>query len=328
MRHATFMKVLPWLIAIVVLAFIPTMVKSDYWLYILTMISMYIMLTAGLRLIMSTGQCSFCHAAFWGIGAYSSALLMMKLGLPFWCALPLAGIIAAIIAILVGLPCLRLKGPYFFIITLAFGELIRLIEVSWVSFLGGSNGIRCIPPPDPISLPGLPIIAFQSKASFFYLMIPLLLISLFVFYRLERSRFGMVCNAIRESDELAGTVGVNVMRYKMLAFVAACFFAGIAGSFYASYTSYINPRCFGIPQSLMLLIFMMAGGVYSVSGVIIGSTLLTFVEQIFRVVKEYEPIIYGFIFVIVLIFLPGGLWSLLQRIPASIRARRVAKEKV
>lgn len=275
------------------------------------------MLVGGLRLIMSTGQCSFCHAAFWGIGAYASTLLTMKLGLSFWIALPLSAFVAGVIAVPIGFPCFRLKGPYFVIITLAFGELIKLIEISWVSFLGGSNGISFIPFPEPISIPGLSTIVFESKTSFYYLLLPLVLISLYVFYRLETSRFGVACNAIREADDLAKSVGINVLRYKMIAFIAASCFAGVAGSFYSTYTSYISPQNFSIHTSLMLLVFMMVGGVQSVSGSIIGTVVMCFLTELLRSFDQYEPLFYGLVLVLVLIFMRGGLLGLIKRVPTG-----------
>lgn len=265
---------------------------------------------------MSTGQCSFAHAAFWGIGAYASALFTMKIGLSFWISLPLAGIIAAVFAIPIGLICLRLKGPYFFIITLAFGQIILLTEKSWVSLTGGTNGISGVPAPNAISIAGFTI-QFLSKASFLYLIMFLMLITLFVMYRLERSRFGMTCEAIRETDALAETVGIDILRYKMMAFVAACFFAGIAGGFYAHYLAYVAPDYFSSAQSLNLLIYMMVGGVSSATGAILGTTIVTIVHEVFRPIALYEPIVFGFILIMVLMFVPGGLLSLLKKIPTK-----------
>jgi branched-chain amino acid transport system permease protein len=319
-------KVLPWLIAVVLLCFVPVVIRDDYLLHIAIIICVYIILVSGLRLIMSTGQCSFAHAAFWGIGGYTSALLVMRIGLSFWISLPLAGITAAVFAVPIGLICLRLKGPYFFIITLAFGQLILLIEKSWVGLTKGTSGIFGVPAPDSISIGSKQIIEFSSKASFLYLGIFLMLIILLVMLRLEKSRFGMACEAIRESDDLAETVGINPLKYKMIAFVVACFFAGVVGSFYSHYIKFISPDFFGVRESLTLLIFMMVGGVSSVIGSVIGSTFMTLLRESLRPVAAYEPIIYGFILVIVLLFLPGGILSLPRRMK-FIRTSKRPEEK-
>lgn len=321
-------KGLPWLFAAVLLCLVPVVIRDEYLLHIAIIICVYIILVSGLRLIMSTGQCSFAHAAFWGIGGYSSAILVMRIGLPFWISLPFSGMIAAVFAVTIGLICLRLKGPYFFIITLAFGQLIILIEKSWVSLTKGTSGIFGIPAPNSISIGGMQIIQFSSKASFLYLGIFLMLIILWVMYRLEKSRFGMACEAIRESDDLAETVGINPLKYKMVAFVVACFFAGVAGSFYTHYMKYISPDFFGVPESLALLIYMMVGGVSGVTGSIIGSTFMTILRESLRPVAAYQPIVYGFILVIVLLFLPGGILGLPRRIKLIFASKRSEEKTV
>jgi branched-chain amino acid transport system permease protein len=305
-----------YLVLIVLLFLVPTILRDPRWLHVVIMIYLYIMLAGGLRLIMSTGQVSFAHAAFWAIGAYSSALLVMKLGFSFWVALPSAAVISAIIGILIGYPCLRLKGPYFFIITLAFGEIARLMFTSWVDLFGGANGIAGIPFPDPISVPLLGVIQFGSRSTqYYYLLLLMLLGSLFVMYRLEGSRFGMTCAAIREADELAQSLGISAIRYKLILFVTACFLAGLAGSFYAHYLTYISPDFFTFWESMIFLLIAAIGGSGSTSGVILGAILLTLVPEVAREAKRVEPIIFGGILVLVLLFLPGGLWSLKEKIP-------------
>lgn len=317
-------KAIVYLFLIALLGLLPVVMRDPRWVHIVIMIYLHIMLAGGLRLIMSTGQVSFAHAAFWAIGAYSSVLLVMNLGLSFWIALPLAGVISAIISIFIGFPCLRLKGPYFFIITLAFGEITRLVFTSWVDLFGGANGIAGIPFPNPIAVPLLGVIEFSSRSiHYYYLLLFLLLGCLFVMYRLERSRFGMTCSAVRESDELAQSLGISAIRYKMIVFVVACFFAGLAGSFYAHYMTYISPDFFTFWESMTLLLIAAIGGSGSTSGVILGAILLTLVPEIAREAKRVEPIIFGGTLVVVLLFLPGGLWSLRERIPVKLKSLKL-----
>lgn len=319
-------KAIVYLFAIALLALLPVVMRDPRWLHIVIMIYLYIMLAGGLRLIMSTGQVSFAHAAFWAIGAYSSALLVMKLGLSFWLALPLAGVISAIVSILIGFPCLRLKGPYFFIITLAFGEIARLVFTSWVDLFGGANGIPGIPFPDPIAIPLLDVIEFSSRSvHYYYLLLLMLLGCLFIMYRLQGSRFGMTCAAVRESDELAQSLGISAIRYKMILFVVACFFAGLAGSFYAHYMTYISPDFFTFWESMTFLMIAVIGGSGSTSGVILGAILLTVAPEIAREAKRVEPIIFGAILVVVLLFLPGGLWSLREKIPLKLNLLKLIR---
>ena len=319
-------KAIALVIVILFLAIVPIFLRDPRWLHIVIMIYLYIMLAGGLRLVMTTGQVSFAHAAFWAIGAYASALLVMKLGFSFWVALPMSGVLAGFFGILIGYPCLRLKGPYFFIITLAFGEIARLFFTSWVDLFGGANGIAGIPFPNSITLPLIGVLEFKSRSiHYYYLLLLLLLGSLFFMYRLERSRFGMTCTAIRESDALCESLGVNAMRYKVILFVVACIIAGFAGSFYAHYMTYISPDFFTFWESMTFLLMVVIGGSGSTSGVILGAIILTVVPDVAREAKRLEPIIFGGILVLVLRFMPGGLWSLIGMLPRKLRLSKSAQ---
>ncbi len=279
-------------------------------MHIVITIGVYIMLAGGLRLIMAAGQVSFAHAGFWAMGAYASVLLVMKLGLSFWLALPLSGVICGIVSLLIGYPCLRLKGPYFFVITLCFGEILRLLFTSWVDLFGGANGISGIPYPDRIAIGGL-VIQFSSRSiHYYYLMLFLVLPTLFLLYRLERSRFGMACLAVREQDTTAASLGIDIMRYKMIAFLVACILAGLAGSFFAHYMTYISPGFFTFYESNLILIMVALGGSGSTSGVIIGVVLLTLISEFAKGAARFETIIFGGSLVVILLFMPEGLWSL------------------
>lgn len=318
-------NIIPRIIALAVVAFIPVFVRDQRWLHVVIMIYLYIMLAGGLRLIMSTGQVSFAHAAFWAIGAYTSALLVMKLGFSFWLALPLSGVVAGIFGFLIGYPCLKLKGPYFFIITLAFGEIARLFFTSWVEVFGGANGIAGIPFPDPIRVPLIGVLEFQSRSiHYYYLLVFLLLCSLFIMYRLERSRFGMTCTAIRESDELCASLGIKPMRYKVILFGVACVIAGFAGSFYAHYMTYISPDFFTFWESMTFLLMAVLGGSGSTSGVILGAIMLTVVPEVAREARRVEPIIFGGMLVLVLRFMPGGLWGLVGVLTSKFNLNKTA----
>ena len=314
-------KAISYLIVIAVLAMVPAIIRDRRWLHVIIMIYLYIMLAGGLRLVMSTGQVSFAHAAFWAIGSYASALLVMKVGFSFWIALPLSGIIAGIFGVLIGYPCLRLKGPYFFIITLSFGEVARLFFTSWVDLFGGANGIAGIPYPDPIRLPLLGVIQFQSRSiQYYYLLLLMMLVSLLVMYRIERSRFGVTCTAIRESDDLCSSLGINAMGHKIILFIVACIMAGLAGSFYAHYMTYISPDFFTFWESMSFLLIAVIGGSGSATGVILGAIILTLVPELAREAKRLEPLIFGGLLVVVLRFIPGGLWGLIER---SLRKSRL-----
>ena len=320
----TLKRIITYVILIVFLATIPLFLKSPRLVHILIMVYLYTMLAGGLRLVMSTGQVSFAHAAFWAIGAYGSALLVMRLGLTFWIALPISGAIAGFVGFLIGYPCLRLKGPYFFIVTLAFGEITRMLLTSWVDLFGGANGIAGIPFPDPISIPLIGVLEFGSRSiHYYYLLLFLLLCSLFIMYRIENSRFGMTSGAIRESDDLCMSLGISPMRNKIIQFVVACIIAGFAGSFYAHYLTYISPELFTFWDSTTFLLMAVVGGTGSVSGVIVGVVILTGLPELARETARLEPIIYGSTLLLVLRFLPGGLWSLVQRLLRNLGLSRM-----
>ncbi len=308
-------KILTSFFALAVLVFLPWVITDPRYRDLIITMGIYFMLASGLRLVMSVGQVSFAQAAFWGIGAYSSAILVMKAGFSFWLSLPLSGIISAFIALIIGYPCLRLKGPYFFIITMSFGEVARLIFTSWIDLFGGTNGISGIPAPDPITIPGLFSISFPPRSvEFYYLLILLIVLSFFVMYRIEKSHFGKACGAIREFDDLAASLGINSMRHSTILFVVGCFFAGLAGSFYAHYMTYIGPGYFSFHESLLFLIIVVIGGSESIFGIIIGSVILTILPEFTREARQFESIIYGAFVLLVLLFMPSGIWGMLKKL--------------
>jgi branched-chain amino acid transport system permease protein len=217
---------LGYLIVIVTLAAIPAFSQDPYFLNILITTGIWTTSVWGVRLIMSTGQLTLGHAAYMAVGAYSSTLLVMKAGLSFWLAFPLSGLISALIALLIGYPTLRIKGVYFSIITFAFAEIIRLIIIDWPSLLGGYGGIAGIPSPSSFFF-----IRFTSRLPYYYLILILCLITYVVMVRMDKSRIGKIFSSIHESDTLAESVGINIMKYKLIAFCIGCFFCGAEREF-------------------------------------------------------------------------------------------------
>jgi branched-chain amino acid transport system permease protein len=316
-----------YFIIVAILIALPYFLRDPRWIHLIISMGMYTMLAGGLRLVMAAGQVSFAHAGFWAIGAYASALLVMKLGFSFWLALPLAGLICGIVGLLIGYPCLKLKGPYFFLVTLAFGEIVRLLFTSWVDLFGGDNGISGIPYPDRIVIPGLVIEFSSEKIHYYYLLLLLLVPSLFLLYRLERSRFGIACSAIRESDGLAESLGIDIMRHKIISFLVACILAGITGSFFAHYMTYISPGFFTFNESNLFLIMVAIGGTGSTSGTIVGVILATLISEFAKGAARFDSIIFGGTLVAILLFIPDGLWSLriwfVRRIPFSRKLQSI-----
>lgn len=313
---------------IVVLALVPIITDDPYYTHILIMICLSIVFAVGLRMILTTGQLSIGHAAFGAIGAYTCTLLVVKADFNFWLALPLAGVVAAIVAVLVGYPTLRIKGAYFAILTFALGELIRLVFVAnWGGLTGGNVGIMGIPAPSAIHIGGR-VLDFDAgvfgniRGYYYYLALLLMLIAVWVMHRFDRSRVGMTFRAIAQADLLAECVGINIMRYKVLAFAVACFFAGLAGGILSSYIHYLSPVSLTFHDSIYFIMFAVVGGVGTISGPIIGALLFTALPEALRGAKQWEPIIAASLLLLAVLFLPGGLVSLPQRIKARFEAIR------
>lgn len=302
-----------YLLILVGLAAFPAFTQDPYILSILITTGIWTTSVWGVRIIMSTGQLTLGHAAYMAVGAYASTLLTMKVGLSFWLAFPLAGLISSFVALLIGYPTLRIKGVYFAIITFAFAEIVRLLIVHWPSLLGGYGGIPDVPPPSPIFT-----ISFKSRIPYYYLILAVSLFTFWVMVRIDKSRIGRIFSSIHESDTLAESVGINIMRYKVTAFCIGCFFAGLSGSFYAHYFNFTSPEFFTIWQSVYCLLFVIVGGVGSVWGPLLGSFFMTLVPELLRVARELEPVIYAVILIAVMFLLPGGLVTL----PARLRRKK------
>jgi len=209
----------------------PLLGLRSYYMHIAIVVQIYILLGLGLNLITGyAGQLSLGHAAFYAIGAYTSALLSTRLGWSFWLCAPVAAIAAAVAGMALGLPTLRLKGPYLVISTLGFGELVRLTLLNWVSLTNGPNGVRNIPAPSPLRLPGGWAVEFTGKTSYYYLLLVVLAIVLFFYYQIVHSRTGRALMAIREDQIAAEVSGINLAFHKVFAFTMGAAMAGRAGS--------------------------------------------------------------------------------------------------
>jgi branched-chain amino acid transport system permease protein len=263
-------------------------------------------------MMLRTGLISLGIAAFWGIGAYVSAALVLKAELSFWFALPAAPIITGMIAWALGYLVVRNPGFGFLILTSIIGMLIGLVfgNIRW---LGGFTGIEYIPPPDPIHIPFLDPILFISKIPYYFLMLVLFLLVFISFRALYTSSTGKAWMAIGLNPHLAESIGVNVFRYRLIAFVIASAAAGLEGSFYAHYIGSINPNAFNIFKTINIHIYAILGGTgFAFLGPIVGTFIMTFVPESLRIAKEIEPILTGALLILLIIFLPGGILSLLD----------------
>lgn len=304
-------------LVVAVLLLLPLFVHDAYFLHVLILISINVMVAVSMWLLGISGLISFGQAGFMFIGAMTTALLTKLLHWPFWLALPLSAVVSALIAAPVGRLSLRVKGVYFFLVTLAFGQVVNGVFAYFQDPFGGWYGIRDIPPPQPAML-----FTTLNKVPFYYLGLALTLFTCGVVWRVSRSWFGNVLWSIRESELLAASIGIDVPITRLIAFIVAALFAGVAGSFYATYFAYISPLVFTFEYSVNMLIFIVVGGFASIAGPIVGAVALTLVPELFRVTGKYQLLGFGLILLLSMRLMPQGIIGTY----AAIQARRAHRE--
>ena len=306
-----------WSLLAALVAALPFLVRP-YHLDILIFLEINILVVASYRLMTITGEWSLAHVVLMGVGAYASALLAKRLGLPFWVSMPAAAFVAGVLAYVLSFPLFRMKGFYFLIGSFAAGEAIRLVWIRFQDPFGGPKGVTLIPPPE-IDLPGLGTIDLGQPVRFYFLALAVVGLCLWVMHRIERSRIGLTLHAIHWRDILAESVGVDTRRYRTLAFIAASFFVAVAGSLLAHYVGGARPSQFALHNMLYVLVWVIVGGTRTPFGPIVGVTLLTVVDEFIREFEQYRPLIYGVILIVTVRFLPTGLESLPTRLRALLR---------
>ncbi|MBE6013166.1 MAG: branched-chain amino acid ABC transporter permease [Lachnospiraceae bacterium] len=268
------------------------------------MILVYVVLALSLNFVLGfAGQLSMGHSAFYGIGAYITALLMVNLKVSFWIALPLSAAGAALFGFILGLPTLRLKGDYLAIVTIGFGEIIRLVLVNWISLTRGPAGIPGIPSPSIFGF------VLGDNIHFYYLLLGLAVITVFISVRLLNSRLGRGMIAVMDDEIAADAMGVNSTKLKVLAFVLGAAVAGACGSLFATFIHYVNPDNFTYMESVTILCMVVLGGVGSVPGVIAGAAILTIMPEMLRDISTYRYAIYGLLLIVMMIVRPQGMIS-------------------
>ena len=292
----------PYLIIIALLAAVPAVITNLYHIQVMIFIGIYIILTLSLNLLNGyVGLLSIGHAAFYGIGAYASAKLVMEAGLPFTLAMPCAGAVAGIFGYLIAKPTLRLSGIYMTLATLGFNMICFLILQNWMSFTNGPLGIMDIPPPNIFGY------EIETRVQYYYLIFFLVLLTVVSMHRLMTCRFGRALVSIRENELAAEAMGVNTTRYKVQAFVLAAFFAGIAGSYYAHFVKYISPDSFYIYESFILLAMLAFGGQGNLIGPMVGAAVLIVIPELIRFLQEYRMLVYGGVLIIMMLVRRQGL---------------------
>lgn len=285
---------------------------SSYQANIMTTALMYVVLGLGLNIVVGlAGLLDLGYVAFYAVGAYSYALLNLHFDLGFWTALPLGGLLAALFGVVLGFPVLRLRGDYLAIVTLGFGEIIRLILENWNAFSMGPSGISNIPRPGFL---GVEMSLDQAMVFMYYLMLALLLVTIFVVNRLQNSRLGRAWLALREDEIACQAMGVDKTKTKLIAFALGAFWAGLIGVIFAAKTTFVNPASFTFMESAIILSIVVLGGMGSVVGVVLGALILILLPEYLRFLAEYRMLAFGAILVAMMIFKPDGLIAGVRRV--------------
>jgi len=288
-----------------------------------------VLLAASYRLLTLTGEWSLAHVVMMGVGAYAGTLYATRLGLPVPLAIPCGALTAGAVAWLLSFPLFRLKGFYFLIGSFAAGEVIRLIWRKYRDPFGGPRGLTSVPGFPDIEFGGVSI-ALWDPVNYYYLALAVVLLSLWLLYRLERSRLGLTFHAVHWQDRLAESVGVDARGTRRLAFVVSAFFAGLAGALMAPYQGAVNPNIFNVDQMVYVLIWVIVGGTTTFWGPILGVVLLTVIdEMVLRElgVNQLRPLLYGLLLILAMLFMPKGLDHALLRLADWWRSRRAERHR-
>ena len=305
-----------WLIpALIVAAFclFPLVVRHDYYIHIGILVLMWVILGTAWNLLGGyTGQVSFGHAAFFGVGAYTAGLLALKLGISAWWGMVFGGMMAALFGLPLGLICFRLRGPYFALAMLALAEVMRLIATNAVGLTNGMVGILLMP-------------SFVSKLPYYYIALVLALASIATVAKVMHSKWGYYFVSIREDQDAAESLGISSLKYKMYSMSISAFFTGMAGAFYINYMGFIDPAVvFSLPHiSIMVILVAIMGGVATIWGPALGALIMVVLSEIFRTSFGTAHVLsFGILVILVIIFLPNGLVGDWVKIKRVFRLRR------
>lgn len=301
-------SLLKHLAVIAVLVALPFVLRAPFLTHIGIMICLYTTLALSMNLMLRIGQISFAHGAFMGLGAYGSALFMMRLGLPFTVAFLGAALVVTLLAWLVGQVFLRIRGVYFVLLTFAFGEIIVLMFIEWVSLFNGSNGLAGVPSP---TLFGHEI---QSKDGFYLLALALAAFAYMSVRALYRSELGAVITSLDEDEVLTRSLGIDSRKYRLLTFCFSAFLAGLAGALYGDYLTIVTPDDYGFWVPVNLVVINVIGGVANPIGSVLGALLLVSLPEFLRDAKQYQMLLYGILLIFFLLFMPNGLYGVIEKV--------------
>jgi len=298
---------LPWLAACVLLLPLPFFLMNAYTQFVVNVICINIILAVGLNIVKGfAGQVTVGHIALAAIGAYASAVFSTKLGLPFWGALPAAMLLTACAGAIVGVPSFRLEGAYLALATLGLAEAVRIV-ISGTDWLGAAIGYEGIPPPYVGSF------ALADHRAYYYVAMPLALLGLYFSFSILRSDVGRAFKALREDPLAAAASGVNVRKYKLIAFVLSALYAGCAGSLQAHMApGFLHPNSYTITEMVTLLLMVVFGGIGHIWGGVIGAIVVTIIDDLTRDYYQYRMVMFGSVIVLTVMFMPRGLGGIID----------------
>lgn len=295
-------KPLPAALVLLIMAILPLVVQKSYFFHVLIIANIYVIFTVSWDLLSGyTGQLNLGHAAFFGAGAYTAAFLDKYSGISPWLSLILGGIVAVGIGLLVGIPCLRLKGPYLTIVNLAMAMILFLLATTMTQYTNGEEGISGLKPLVVGTIPN------------YYLSLALMAVSVGIMYWMVKSDLGLVFQAIREDSRTAEAVGVNLTKYKLVAYISSAFFAGLAGSFQGHYLGIVTPDTLSSALTFSAITMATIGGIGTMIGPIIGVYALNFLFELLHSWIDYRVLFYSILLVLILLFLPEGLYGFVQK---------------
>ena len=287
---------------------IPLVVSSNYAMRIIIYIGLYIVLALGLNIVMGfTGLLNIGHAAFYAVGAYTTAILMVNYGISFWLTIPVGMFFGVLLGIVLGFPTLRVRDDYLAIVTLGFGQIVYITANNWMGLTRGPRGIPGIPAPR-LGFSDFQIV-LDSYPAYYYLILLFIFITIYACVRLRDSRVGLAWMAIREDEDVAAVMGINLVYYKTMAFGFSAALGALAGSFFAVFQSFVSPNSFTILESVIIITIPILGGLGSIPGTIIGAIIMIGGPEFFRAASEYRMVIMGAFMVIMMIVRPQGLFG-------------------
>jgi branched-chain amino acid transport system permease protein len=314
-----------YLLAVAVIIVLPLVFNDTYWRTNLTVCAINVLLAIGLDFILGyAGQLNLGHSAFYGLGAYVSTLLIVKLGIPFWAAFVAGVAFAGIAGTFLSLFAVRLRGHYLAIASLGFAVIVHQILLNWISLTQGPLGMYGIAPPPAIVIGGVVIADFHNLAAFFYLVAGFAFLAYILLVQLVRSPIGETLTAIREDEVSAASLGINGAAWKVFAFGVGSAVAGAAGCFYASFVGTLVPDAFFVSEAFNILAMVIVGGMGTLIGPVFGAILLTVLPEVLRGFGDLRLVVYGAALTFVVLFIPGGLAQAARVIAEKIGFRRSA----